>query len=289
MKDLLSMVGITKQALWKYHKREEQKTQTVEHILGIIRQVRKRHKRMGCRSIYYAPTVQPTVGRDAFEAIGLSYGFRLKRRRNKKKTTWSQNVEVFPNRIEGRTLNNINQVWQSDIFYHEENGITFYGITIIDVYSRRLLSLHLSKSLRAEENVKALKKAIKDRSGQNLVGCIFHSDRGGQYISKVHKMTLDHHGMKKSMCKMPQENAYAERVQDTVKNSYLCDAQLTGKNLNSVARQIMRKYNFEKPHSELDMMTPIAYENHVEKLSQRNRPKMLIFKWDHQLSTKMSC
>ena len=85
---------------------------------------------------------------------------------------------------------------------------------------------------------------------------------------------------------MPQENAYAERVQDTVKNYYLCDAQLTGKNLNSVARQIMRKYNFEKPHSELDMMTPIAYENHVEKLSQRNRPKMLIFKWDHQLSTK---
>lgn len=286
MKDLLSIVGITKQALWKYHKREEQKTQMVDSALRIIRKVRKGHKRMGCRSIYYAPNVQPPLGRDAFEAIGLSHGFRLKRRRNKKKTTWSQNVEVFPNRIEGKTLDNINQVWQSDIFYHEEKGIIFYGITIIDIYSRRLLSLHLSKSLRAEENVKALKKAIRGRSGQNLVGCIFHSDRGSQYISGVHKTTLDQNGMKKSMCKLPQENAYAERVQDTVQNYYLCDAQLIGKDLNSVASQIMRKYNYERPHSELDMMTPIAYEKYVEKLSKRSRPKMLIFKWDHQFSTK---
>jgi transposase InsO family protein len=280
------MAGITKQALWKHHKRAARKAEVIDQTLGIIRKVRRGHKRMGCRSMYYATNEQPLIGRDAFEAIGLSHGFRLKRRRNKKKTTWSQNVEVFPNRIEGKTFNKINQVWQSDIFYHEENGNIFYGITIIDVYSRRLLSLHLSKSLRAAENVKSLKKAIRSRSGQNLVGCIFHSDRGSQYISDVHKMTLDHYGMKKSMCKLPQENAYAERVQDTVKNYYLCDTQLKGKNLNSVASQIMRKYNYERPHLELDMVTPMAFEKHVEKLSPRSRPKMLIFKWDHQLSTK---
>jgi putative transposase len=286
MKDLLSVVGITKQALWKYHKREEYKSEVLSQTLSILRKIRSRHKQMGCRSMYYTPKAQPPVGRDAFEAIGFEYGFRLKRRRNKKKTTWSQDVEVFPNRIEGQTLTNINQAWQSDIFYYEEKGITYYGITIIDVYSRRLLSLHLSKTLRAEENVKALKKAIRSRSGQNLVGCVFHSDRGSQYISDVHKKTLDQYGMKKSMCKLPQENAYAERVQDTVKNYYLCDVQLTGKKLDSVASQIMRKYNYEKPHSELDMMTPNIYEKHVEKLTKRSRPKLLIFKWDHQLSTK---
>jgi len=286
MIDLFSMAGITKQALWKYHKRLESKTDLIDRTLRIIRKIRRRHKRMSCRSIYYFPQVTPPVGRDSFEAIGFEHGFRLKRRRNKQSTTWSQNVEVFPNRIEGRTLNNMNQVWQSDIFYYEEKGITFYGVTIIDVYSRRLLSLHLSKSLRAAENVKALRKAIKCRSGQNLVGCVFHSDRGSQYISDVHKNLLTHHGMKKSMCKLPQENAYAERVQDTIKNYYLCDAQLVGKDLNRVASQIMRKYNYERPHSELNMIPPIAYEKLVEKLSKRARPKMLIFKWDHELSTK---
>lgn len=286
MKDLYAMVGITKQALWKYHKRMEQKIDLINASLQIMRKIRRHHGRMGCRSIYYTSTVKPPVGRDLFEDIGFENGFRLKRRRNKKKTTWGQTVEVFPNRIEGKTLNSINQVWQSDIFYYEERGIIFYGITIIDVYTRRLLALHLSKSLQARENVKALRKAIKCRSGQNLVGCIFHSDRGTQYISDVHKNLLTRYGMKKSMCKLPQENAYAERVQETIKNYYLCDVQLEGKDLTRMASQVMTKYNYERPHSELDMMTPIAYEKYVDNLGKRRRPKLLIFKWDHQFSTK---
>jgi len=287
MKDLFSVAGITKQALWKYHKREQTKYELICQSLSIMRRIRKRHKRMGCRSMHGASEKKPPVGRDRFIAIGFENGFRLKRRRNKARTTWSQNVEVFPNRIEGKTLNGINQVWQSDIFYHAENGVTYYGITIIDVYSRRLLSLHLSKSLMARENLKALKKAIQCRSTHNLVGCIFHSDRGSQYISEVHKKLLGEYGMQKSMCKLPQENAYAERVQDTIKNYYLCDEKLAGKDLNTVANRILRKYNYERPHSELDMMTPEAYEKYVDKLSCRVKPKMVIYKWDHELSTKI--
>ena len=56
--------------------------------------------------------------------------------------------------------------------------------------------------------------------------------------------------------------------------------------LNKVANGIMHKYNDERPHSELYMMTPIAYEKYVENMSKRARPKMLIYKWDHHLSTK---
>jgi len=285
MKDLLSMVGITKQALWKHHRRQEQKRELVEHTLGLIRKVRRRHKRMGCRSIYWTTKEKPLVGRDRFIEIGLDYGFRLKRKRNKRKTTWSQQIEVFPNVLEGKKLTSINQAWQSDIFYHEDQGRTYYGITIIDVYSRRLLALHLSQSLRAEENVVALKKAIRNRTKHNLVHCIFHSDRGSQYISEKQKTLLNHYGMNKSMGKLPQENAYAERVQDTIKNYYLCDEVLTENNLATIASQIMRKYNYERPHSSLGMMTPVAFERYVEKLPERRRPKELIYKWDHSLST----
>jgi len=285
MKDLFSMAGITKQALWKYHRHQERKRELVENTLGLIRKVRGRHKHMGCRSIYSALTQKPLVGRDRFIEIGLDYGFRLKRKRNKLKTTWSQQVEVFPNELEGKQLTGINQAWQSDIFYHEDQGRTYYGITIIDVYSRRLLALHLSQSLRAEENVMALKKAIRNRTKYNLVHCIFHSDRGSQYISEKQKVLLNHYGMKKSMGKLPQENAYAERVQDTIKNYYLCDEVLTGNNLGRISHEIMRKYNHERPHSSLGMLTPIAFEKYVEKLPKRRRPKELIYKWDHSLST----
>ena len=286
MKDLMILAGLSKQALWKSQKREAQKMAWIEQCLSIMRRVRKRHKRMGCRAIYSSPNVNPPVGRDRFISIGLENGFRLKRLRNGHKTTWSQQVEVFPNRIEGLSLWRINQVWQSDIFYFQDRGQIYYGITIIDVYSRRLLALHLSQSLQAQENVKALKKAFRVRSGHQLVGCIFHSDRGSQYISDAQKQLLDQHGFQKSMCKLPQENAYAERVQDTIKNYYLCDEPLNDQNINTVARRIMRKYNSERPHSELGMMTPVAFEKHVEKLPRRKRPNELIFKWDHALSTK---
>lgn len=286
MKSLYDLVGISKQAFWKYQRRGDFNYQKIMKAIAIIRSIRKRHKRMGCRSIYYAAKTKPPVGRDAFIDIGIANGFRLKRRRNKKKTTWSQKVEVFPNLIEGLTVTGSNQVWQSDIFYHQENGKDYYGITIIDVYGRDLVGLHLSRSLRAEENVKALHQAIEYRSNQNLTGCIYHSDRGSQYISDVHKSLLREYKMRPSMCIIPQQNAYAEKVQDTIKNAYLVDIKLEGRNLKSVAKHIKYLYNHEKPHTSLNMMTPVQYGKYVEKLPFEKRPKELIFKWESNLSTK---
>ena len=172
------MAGLSKQALWKAQRRELEMTDKTGLSLAIIQKIRRRHKHMGCRSIYKASKVQPPVGRDKFIAIGLANGYRVKRRRNKLKTTQSQRIEIFPNLIEGRTLRGINRVWQSDIFYWQEQARVYYGVTIVDVYSRRLLALHLSTSLEANENIKALRKAIRCRATQSITGCIFHSDQG---------------------------------------------------------------------------------------------------------------
>jgi transposase InsO family protein len=288
MKDLFEIAGLSKQALCKAQKRELSMADTIGQCLSIIQKIRRRHRHMGCRSIYDASNVKPPVGRDKFIAIGMANGYRVKRRRNRLKTTRSQQLEIFPNRIEGRSLRAINKVWQSDIFYFQEQGKVYYGVTIVDVYSRRLLSLHLSTTLEAEENVKALRKAIRCRSRQNLAGCVLHSDQGTQYISEKLKSLIRHTGMLQSMCKLPQENAYAERIHETIKYYYLCDEQLEGQNLDNVARRVMRKYNYEKPHSELGKLTPVAFEKYVENLPPRSRPKLVIFKWDHQLSTKFN-
>lgn len=285
MKELLNMVGLTRQALSKYTRGQKSKMDKIQDSISILQDIRRRHKRMGCRSIYYAAKTKPPVGRDAFIAIGHANGFRLKRRRNKRKTTWGQQIEVFPNLIDGKILTGINQVWQSDIFYHQENGKDYYGITIIDVYSRYLLALHLSRSLRAVENVKALQQAIETRSGYDLKGCIFHSDRGSQYISEIHKSILREYDMKPSMCKIPQQNAYAEKVQDTIKNNYLATITFEGKNLRTISRKVKALYNEEKPHTSLMNKTPISYEMIVDKMPISKRPNELIYKWDHSLST----
>ena len=286
MKELYQVAGISKQGLWKHLRRQGYRNTITEQCVSIMNKTRVNHKRMGCRAMYYAAEPTPPVGRDIFEEIGLSNGFRVKRKKNKLKTTWGQRVTVYPNLVEGLVLTGINQVWQSDIFYQIQKGKVYYGVTITDIYSRELLALHLSTSLKARENIKALKKALLARQGYNLKGCIFHSDRGTQYISEAQTQMVLKYKMKLSMCKMPQQNAYVERIQGTIKNQYLCDLELKANNLNRIAQKVTYLYNHERPHQNLSMMTPVTFKKHVENLPRSNRPEMLIFKYNHDLSTK---
>lgn len=278
--------GISKQALWKHFKRRKEVALVTSEVVEMIKDVRINHKRMGCRRIYYTSKVPLPIGRDLFEQIGFANGFKLQLKRNVIKTTWSQRVEVFPNLIEGMVLNGINQVWQSDIFYLKVEGADYYGVSIEDVYSRKLLALHLSKSLAAEQNVRALQKALKARKGSKVNRCIFHSDRGSQYISDIHKTLLKEAGMKISMCKMPQENAYVERVQGTLKYEYLFEHKLTEANLYKMMLKILGWYNEERPHSELNMMTPAAFERYVKNIPENKRPEVQIYQGFSELSTK---
>ena len=271
--------------MWKYKEHQGQMNEITENVVSVMKDIRRRHKRMGCRSMYYTTREPVVVGRDIFEQIGFANGFKLKRKPNKLKTTWSQRVTVYPNLIEGEVLNGINQVWQSDIFYIKIEDIDYYGISIEDVYSRKLLALHLAKNMRAIQVVKALKKALIARKGMDLAGCIFHSDRGSQYISDlVTQLVIDNH-MKLSMCKLPQENAYVERIQGTLKHQYLFEANLKEKNLSYQIRKIVGYYNNERPHSNLQMMPPAEFERMVEKMGKNQRPKLQIFKWSWDLLT----
>lgn len=277
MKEMLNIAGFSKQALFKYREREKVMEQTGHEILEQMHQLRQRHKRMGCRKMYYAVKKPLPVGRDKFEAIGFSNGYKLKRKISPLKTTWSQRVEIYPNLVNGMKLNNINQVWQSDIFYFRIEGTHYYGVTIVDVYSRKLLALHASRSLRAEQTAMALRKAIKAREGKQLDQCIFHSDYGSQYISNSVKQLIRSHNMRMSMCKMPQENAYAERIQGTLKNDYIYEHALTANNLKSAIRKIMGYYNNERPHDSIGKLTPTEFESHVEKMVDNIRPEMTIY------------
>lgn len=285
MKDLCKIAGISKQALWSDARRQRKREAIVATVVDHITQIRQDHKRMGCRRMYYYDPNFSPIGRDIFEQIGLTNGFRLKRRRNVQRTTWSQSKEVYTNKIEGKELNGINQVWQSDIFYTKIEGDAYYGVDIMDVYSRTLLAVVLSQSLAAAQLLKALKLAIAVRKGHDLRGCIFHSDRGSQYIDRRVKIILAEHGMIGSMCLLPQENAYIERLQGTLQEEYLDQTSLTKKNLSRQVKKVVSLYNRKRPHSSLAMIAPHAFEQIIERMDENSRPVMKIYCWDHGFST----
>jgi putative transposase len=287
MKELYSVADITKQAVHKYKLRKTHVENISKMVINECSKIRQNHKRMSCRRMFVRANTKVPIGRDIFEQIGFANGFKLQVIRSKKKTTWATKLAVFDNQLEGKTLNGINQAMQSDIFYFDVEGKAYYGISIIDVYSRRLLALHVSKTLRAEQNILALKKAMSERKGHSIQGCIFHSDRGSQYISSAQIKLLEESKMIPSMCKLPQENAYAERVQGTIKQEYIDPELLTEKNLQKKIKQIKWLYNNERPHTSLGNKTPVEFEEFINKLSPVDRMQLTVYKWSHPLLTKL--
>lgn len=282
MADLYSVSGISKQSLYKYRIGKERTKRQEELVCLAMENMRKEHKKMSSRKVYKVQKkiLNIEIGRDKFEQFAFLNGYRVKQKRSVMKTTWGQRVEVYPDLVSGIEINNINQVFQSDIFYLKVEGEDYYGVTIQDIYSRRLLCLHISQSMKADENIKALKEILKIRKKSDLKGCIFHSDTGSQYISSKHKELLNELEMQKSMCDIAQKNAYIERVQGTLKYEYYFEYELTKKNIHRISKKIMKLYNEERPHINLDYKTPVEFEKYIEQLKDEERPVLKVYQWN---------
>lgn len=269
-------MGITKQAHHKAICRERALLEVEKKVIQICDGTRKVHHRMGCRKIYEYFNNDLPIGRDKFMLQCRSLGLIIKRKRSPHVTTDSSGKRIFPNLSDGLQLTGPNQLWQSDIFYVPHEGKHRYGFTIIDVYSRKLLALELADNLRAENLYSAIEQAIKCRKGNDLKGCIFHSDGGKQYEEeKVQKLLLSN-GLKQSMCVRAQQNAYVERVQGTIKHEYLycLDEKFT---LKKKFKEALKRYNKARPHNNLNGLSPEAFEQKVQTLSKR--PRMQVYQW----------
>ena len=78
---------------------------------------------------------------------------------------------------------------------------------------------------------------------------------------------------------MPQQNAYAERVQESLKYEYFFEFVLTEKNITRMASKITKLYNDERPHKSLHNKTPKQFEAMIEQLNTEERPKLKVFNW----------
>ncbi len=240
--------------------------------------IRNRHPMMGCRKIALK-TKRQGWGRDKVEQLLLGSGYKIIYPPNYLKTTRAQYDLIYPNLIEGITLNGINQVVQTDISYIWINGCFYYLVFIIDVYSRRIVSYHAGENMEASANIK-LKMMMRTRKQYGLKGMIHHSDRGSQYTSKIYLAMLGENKMKISMCKQAWENAYTERINRTIKEEYLtCWKIQTYDQLKKAVAKAVRRYSEERPHWKLPMqLSPVQFEKYMNKLPKNKRPEMQLYK-----------
>ena len=230
-------------------------------------QIRKDHPRLSCREIYFM--VSPRyMGRDKFEEFCFSQQMKVKRVKNRYRTTDSYGVMRFPNLLlELDELTGVNQLWVSDITYYNIKDKVYYLTFILDIYSRKIVGYSVSKTLKTgDTTIKALTMALIQQNIDNHSGIIIHSDGGGQYFSMDFKALTKTYGMRNSMGKSAYENPHAERINGIIKNDYLIPYQpLSFLELESMLTKAVYLYNTERPHSSLNRLSPYEFEYKVSK------------------------
>ena len=260
MNALYRVVGISKQAVDQYAKRQFIFDEKVRNLLIEAEFLRREHPGCGVEKMYN--TLKPDfMGRDRFIDLFMYLGFRLKKKRNYKRTTYAGSI-YYPNLIKGMKVNAPSKVWQSDLTYIYVDEKFYYAVFIIDVYTKKIVGYQISNHMRATANVKALKMALK----YNRAPMVHHSDRGGQYIYKEYIKVLNDNESQISMALSAQDNAYAERINRTIKEEYL--DYWKPKNFQQLKRQMkkaVKHYNTKRPHNNLGKLTPIDFEKKLYK------------------------
>lgn len=267
-------VGISKQAVDQYARRQALFERRVAALVLEADDLREAHPGCGVEKMYY--TLKPDfMGRDRFCELMIQLGYRVKRKRNYRRTTYASDI-YYPNLIGALQVSRPNQVWQSDITYIRVGDRYYYAVFIIDVFTRQIVGHQISDHMRAEANLQALEMALSDHGPPE----IHHSDRGSQYVYGPYVNRLASLDVKLSMCQCAQDNAYAERINRTIKEEYL--DHWKPKSFDQLKRYTYRaveQYNKVRPHNHLKRMSPKQYHDYWSALPDNKKTVMTIFNY----------
>jgi len=161
-----------------------------------------------------------------------------------------------------------NCYWCSDITYINTRDDGFvYLVSIMDLFSRKIIAWELSRDLKADAVVCCLRKAIANRKG--IKAKVAHSDRGCQYVSQAY---LEELGMEVEVSYSdkanPWDNACMESFHALIKREWLYRSEI--KDYDHARRLIFKYinafYNTVRIHSHCDYLSPDDFELQYDKL-----------------------
>jgi putative transposase len=162
---------------------------------------------------------------------------------------------VYPYLLKGLKITRPNHVWATDITYIPLKLGFAYLVSIIDLYSRKILSWSLSNSLDKSFCIEALNEAI-ERYG---IPEIFNTDQGCQFTSIEFTNILLSHNINISMDSKGRaiDNIYIERYWRTLKyeDIYLNKYETMPEARIGINR-FTHFYNTQRLHSSLEYKTP---------------------------------
>jgi putative transposase len=168
--------------------------------------------------------------------------------------------KIYPYLLGGISIEQVNQVWCSDVTYIPMAKGFLYLVVIMDWVSRAVLAWRLSNTLGAEFCVEALEEALC-RYGQPE---IFNTDQGSQFTSDDFTGTLKRHGITISMDGKGRymDNIFVERLWRSLKyEEVYLNAYASVAEAKAGIGSWLSFYNEGRQHQSLGYRTPRqAYE-----------------------------
>lgn len=172
------------------------------------------------------------------------------------------------NLIKNLNIEHLNQVWTTDITYIKTiNEGTFYLISYIDYFSRKVVSWGLFKNQKTDKLITVLKKGLAYRKPNP--GLIIHSDKGSQMRSKLYRSFLKSKNLVFSYTSLNHscdENAAQESFHSLLKKECLYQKKIYS--FEDAYREIYNYiegfYNPIRIHSSIGYLSPSDFEKKLE-------------------------
>jgi len=176
-----------------------------------------------------------------------------------------------------------NQLWQTDFTYLKVIGWGwFYLSTILDDYSRYIITWKLCTTMKAEDVMETLQLALQ-ASGLNRANVVHKprllSDNGSSYISGDLEKWLKDQKMAhvRGAPYHPQTQGKIERWHQTLKNRILLENYYLPGDLENQIAGFVDHYNNQRYHESLNNVTPADtyFGRHTAIIERREKIKKM--------------
>ena len=168
----------------------------------------------------------------------------------------------------------VNQMWQTDFTYFKIVGWGWYYLsTILDDYSRFIVTWKLCSNMKAEDVTQTLDEAFLAANLTNGNRPKLLSDNGSCYISNELADYMDDMNMKhiRGRPLHPQTQGKIERYHRSMKNVVKLDNYFSPGQLEQKMKEFVQYYNFRRYHESLQNVTPadVYFGTAQKKLKRR--------------------
>lgn len=269
---LCNLAGVSKSGYYRYlsssDKRAERELQDKEDFELILTAYNHRGYSKGARSIYmqlihHDPPVIMNIKkiRRLMDKFGLFCPIR-KANPYRRMAKALRTSNVAPNLLNREfTTHGPRKVLLTDITYIPFNGVFFYLSTVIDAYTRQVLSYVFSQSLEIDFVLKTIENLVENHGISLQTETIINSDQGSHYTSYKFIQILKDNDIRQSMSRRGNcwDNAPQESFFGHMKDEINLQGCFNFIDVKTVIDDWMNYYNNQRYQWQLSKLSPNEY------------------------------